>query len=117
MFAKFQRAAVSCGFSPLPEDRFCLDRTYDFFLHSVALNRSRHNKGETVLRLYVCIKDRFEEPSTYPIALSAYLHPDQVAILFYGDPRTWKEEEEEVAIGAFMKFGLPWFESSRGRKY
>jgi hypothetical protein len=61
--------------------------------------------------LQVAIKDRFEDPPTHHVALSAYLHPDHVAILLYGDSRIWKEEEEELAIGAFMKFGLPWFES------
>jgi hypothetical protein len=111
MLKKFREAVVSCGFSPMRGDKFRMERTYGFLRNSVAIVRGRRNKAEIFLRLYVTIKDRFEEPSTYHIALSADLHPDHVAILFYGDARIWKEEEEEVAVGAFMKFGLPWFES------
>jgi hypothetical protein len=111
MFKKFRDALVSYGFSPMRDDKFCLERTYGFLRHSVTVYTDRRNKAEIVLWLRVTIKDRFEEPPTYVVALSAYLHPDHVAILLYGDSRIWKEEEEDVAIGAFMKFGLPWFES------
>jgi hypothetical protein len=111
MFKRFREAAISYGFSPLLEDESCLERGSGFLRHSVTVYRDGGSKAEIFLRLYIDMKDRFEDPPTHHIALSADLHPDHVAILFYGDSRIWKEEEEDVAISAFLKFGLPWFES------
>jgi hypothetical protein len=111
MFEKFREAVVSCGFWPMRDDEFCLERGHGFLRDSVSIRSDTRNKAEIFLHLFVEIIDRFEEPSTYVVALSAYLHPDHVAVLLYGDSRIWKEEEEEVAIGAFMKLALPWFES------
>jgi hypothetical protein len=63
------------------------------------------------MHLCLSIRDRFRESPTYGVVLTGYLHTDHVEIMFYGDPRAWRRDEELVAISAFQQFGLVWFES------
>jgi hypothetical protein len=111
MFATFRQSLLSCGFKAAPDDKYWLVRGTVFLRQPVAISRNRRNKNEIFLHLSICIKDRFQEPPSYHVALSAYLHPTRVDILLYCDLYIWKREDELAAIDAFMKHGVPWFEA------
>src|SRR5580704_3349964 len=112
MFGRLLQAAEANGFTRVrgQKDR-CVERDRGFITNTVCVDRDRHDRDLIHPKLLLNIRDRFYDPPEIVVTLVGFLHLDRVTVLGYGQPREWREKDEDTAVEAFNQHGLPWFDA------